>query len=445
MKKKIRTGLALFGIYIASMFTCCAPVRNVPIELPPIQNEQEQMRYEDTVKTLAGNDSLMIIMTFSGGGTAAMRQSYEVVQALRSNGLKKEIDYISSVSGGSFTAAAASVFNDSEWVAFDTIINRNMQRDILWKYKPWRWALCPSPFYSRTDNAAHYYNETIFNRKTLSDAHYPTLFINSTVLARGCHFIYKKSYFEMLGSAFETYPIAAAVTASSAFPGAFSPLSMMNYGDSISYDSMENDSRYMGALMNAEFDVTAYRKMKLIKFLNNKENTHIWTADGGLSGNLGLRPILDGFKSNGFINKWLNSGKAQTLVVIVVDAARDPVDRSDMSSRAPNVVDMLGYSTVTAMEMLSSVMIEELDDKLDELWKSIAKAHWDISDPLHGMTKPIYIEVSSRQMTDEVLKEKYMNVPTALYLDSMNQNTIKKMVKNVLDNSKSYQKLIDIQ
>ena len=77
-----------------------------------------------TLKPIASStrsDSLLIGLAFSGGGTRAAAFSYGVLEAMadstiqwdgRERRLSDEIDVISSVSGGSFTAAYYGLFGD---------------------------------------------------------------------------------------------------------------------------------------------------------------------------------------------------------------------------------------------------------------------------------------------------------------------------------------------
>ena len=66
-------------------------------------------------------DSLFVIVAFSGGGTRAASFSYGVLEALQDTEIKwkgekkrllDEVDIISSVSGGSFTAAYFVLYRD---------------------------------------------------------------------------------------------------------------------------------------------------------------------------------------------------------------------------------------------------------------------------------------------------------------------------------------------
>ena len=81
-------------------------------------NEAEGYRF-DNLAAPEDADRVFIILTFSGGGTRAAALSYGVLETLRDTwftwggterSLLDEVDVISSVSGGSFTAAYYALF-----------------------------------------------------------------------------------------------------------------------------------------------------------------------------------------------------------------------------------------------------------------------------------------------------------------------------------------------
>ena len=76
-------------------------------------------------------DDILLALTFSGGGTRAAAFSYGVLEGLADttivvNGKKRrlldELDAISSVSGGSFTAAYYGLFGDRIFEDFYTFV-----------------------------------------------------------------------------------------------------------------------------------------------------------------------------------------------------------------------------------------------------------------------------------------------------------------------------------
>src|SRR5207244_812668 len=74
------------------------------------------------------SDSLQVFLAFSGGGTRAAALSYGVLEELarteivwegQHRRLLDEVDTISSVSGGSFTAAYYALYGDQIFTDFD--------------------------------------------------------------------------------------------------------------------------------------------------------------------------------------------------------------------------------------------------------------------------------------------------------------------------------------
>jgi NTE family protein len=87
--------------------------------------------------TTGNSENLLLYLTFSGGGTRAAALSYGVLEELRKtevaiDGKKRrlldEVDAISSVSGGSFTAGYFGLFGDRIFEDFETkFLKKNIQ------------------------------------------------------------------------------------------------------------------------------------------------------------------------------------------------------------------------------------------------------------------------------------------------------------------------------
>src|SRR5207253_6297067 len=88
------------------------------------------------LKSGDNGNNLFIVLALSGGGTRAAAFAYGVLSELHSthiNGgrrLLDEVDLISSVSGGSFTAAYYSVFRERTFTSFEPefLYRRNTAR-----------------------------------------------------------------------------------------------------------------------------------------------------------------------------------------------------------------------------------------------------------------------------------------------------------------------------
>ena len=123
-------------------------------------------------------DKLFVILTFSGGGTRAAALAYGVMKQLANTKIEggkrtllDEVDVISSVSGGSFTAAYYALFREGLFVSFEEdFLKRNVQGALFWSlFLPRNLIRLPSLWFSRTDMAAEYYDKHIFKNKTYAD------------------------------------------------------------------------------------------------------------------------------------------------------------------------------------------------------------------------------------------------------------------------------------
>src|SRR6185436_4283715 len=108
-----------------------APVRGA--------NPQSGDRFQTLVKT--NSDDLLLMLAFSGGGTRAAALSYGVLEELRKtqvgpggneHRLLDDVGLISSVSGGSFTAAYYALWGDRIFSEFEPrFLKKRVQTGLL--------------------------------------------------------------------------------------------------------------------------------------------------------------------------------------------------------------------------------------------------------------------------------------------------------------------------
>jgi NTE family protein len=115
---------------------------------------------------------LAVLVAFSGGGTRAAAFVYSVLQELAATkivtahgtrALLYEIDMISSVSGGSFTAAYYGLHGEQIFTDFEPRFLRQDVEGILLRklFNPLNWARLLSRSYGRSDLAANNYDEDL--------------------------------------------------------------------------------------------------------------------------------------------------------------------------------------------------------------------------------------------------------------------------------------------
>lgn len=196
------------------------------------------------------NDTF-IAATFSGGGMRAAALAYGALAALRdttiatnnqqpdNRPLIAEVDYVSSVSGGSVTAAywaingPTSKFNDFG----ELFLKNSVQREFLGKlFEPptfLKWVLTES---SRTDELTKFFSDHIFNgityrellQRTVNKNDHPYLVINATDMNTRTLFPFIQLQFNLICDDLKNIEIAEAVAASAAYPVLFPAIVLEN-------------------------------------------------------------------------------------------------------------------------------------------------------------------------------------------------------------------------
>lgn len=341
-------------------------------------------RYDTLSKDGTGDD-LFVILAFSGGGTRAAAFSYGVMEALRdarhttNRPLLDDVDVISSVSGGSFTAAYDALFRDAMFtdqgreVYLHEKIHPQDQlvRRALW---PASWFKLLSRDYDRINLAADLYDETIFEGKTFAAlmGKKPYLILNATDMSLGQRFEFTQDQFDLLCSDLSSVKVASGVAAASAFPGLLSPLTLESFAaEGCSYreplwltnaKSPDNPARRW----KRGLDAASYQDEKA-------DRRFIHLLDGGLADNIGLRGPYVALTSNdsgwGVIQK-INQGVISRVVVVTANAKTKHKTAWDQRRDAPGLLSVLGFVTSGPMDNYSFDSVQLVTDYFDRLRES---------------------------------------------------------------------------
>ncbi len=260
--------------------------------------------------------------------------SYGVLQELnattvpvgdRTNQLLTQVEAISAVSGGSFTAAYYCLNGDRTFGTFEPkVLKRDIERALIWRCLwPNNIVRLASPFYGRSDLAASYYDRTIFKGATFGDLakinDRPFLVINATDLSTGSRFGFTQGSFDLIGSDLSTFPIARAVAASTAVPLILTPVTLRNYshaplnaaGPAETADDLLSDS-----LRRLLSDLNTYG--------DSSDRRYVHLIDGGVADDHGLRAFGDFTLLNRGLPQTLarlDLRKVDKVAIIVVDAS----------------------------------------------------------------------------------------------------------------------------
>ncbi len=339
----------------------------------------------DTLSKSGNGDDLFVILAFSGGGTRAAAFAYGVLEALRDarhaggRALLDDVDVISSVSGGSFTAAYYALFRDAMFTdeGRQTFLHEKIQfqdRLVARALAPWNWVRLLSPDFDRIDLAAALYDEAIFQGKTFGDlaGRKPYILLNATDMSLGQRFEFTQDQFDLLCSDLTSVKIATGVAASSAFPGLLSPLTLRNFApEGCGY-------REPTWLRNAKADDNPARRRvrgrDLASYQDDRaERPFIHLLDGGLADNIGLRGPYVALTSNDSgwsVTQKINQGVVRRVVVITANAKTKHRTTWDAHRSAPGLLSVLGFVTTGPMDNYSFDSVQLVTDYFDRLRES---------------------------------------------------------------------------
>ena len=338
-------------------------------------------------------EELFVVLAFSGGGTRAAAFSYGLLEGLqgvvypRATGaprsLLEDVDVISSVSGGSFTAAHYALFGPQGFKRFeDDFLYRNIQGKLILKaLAPWNWFRLMRSDYSRIDMAAELYDDDVFHGATfatlLEHAHgRPYVLLNATDMTLGARFEFTQDQFDLLCSDLSRVPVARGVAASSAFPILLSPMTLHNYaGDPADGTNPCGRFRPPTWLAQALESVDQPRRRALARNLISyrddvKTRPYVHLLDGGLSDNIGLRGpyvALSGQDSAWSVFSKINDRKIQRVLVIAANAktGRDP--GWDTRQSPPGLSGVMGLVTTGPMGNYSFETVQLIAEHFRQL------------------------------------------------------------------------------
>jgi NTE family protein len=350
-------------------------------------------------KREAGDTTLFL--TFSGGGTRAAALAYGVLLELRDTrvmvdgeprSLLEDVSVISSVSGGSFTAAYYGLFGDRIFTDFEQqFLRQDVGRALLLRlFSPSRWFSRAS----RTEMAMQYLQQTLFGKATFRDLRLrggPMILINASDLSSGARISFVQEYFNLLCSEVDTFPVAKAVAASSAVPVALDPVVVENYDscDTSAYLQALRDTRENASSPQALQAATSLEKL----LINKQQFRYLHLVDGGITDNLGLRTFYEVIEFHGgmeaFVRK-LGRRPSRTAAVIVVDASTEPGYGIAASKEVPTIEQTIGAVTDIQLHRYNASTLELMQHSLKS---------W--SDELSALGYPVdthLIEVNLRDL-----------------------------------------------
>lgn len=420
-----------------------------------------------------GNQQDVVVLAFSGGGTRAAAFSYGVLEALRrievvtKEGRKTrmldDVDVITGVSGGSFTALAYGLYGEA---LFDDYEGRFLKRDVQGQLitrtlNPANWGKLSSTGWGRSELAAQLYDEILFNGATfadLYDAGGPMVAVSATDLATGSRIVFIPQNFDVMCADLGAIRLSRAAAASSAVPVVLSPITIDNYGGSCGYQPPDWLRTFTDP---SKVPRPAARVMKRLQELHavddGAENPYLHLVDGGLSDNVGLRSVLDVLETYEALHE---AGHASPLdhvrriIIFVVNAQSTPPTKWNESENPPGNIRILIKSTGVPIDRYSGEMIEQLKD-IDARWNTLRRIRDSfgltkerekdpaMTDVVNAPDADIYvIDVSFKAMADKSERDYLNQLPTSFVLPDGAVDRLRAAALTIILNSPDFQQML---
>lgn len=394
---------------------------------------------------------VLLFLAFSGGGTRAAALSYGVLQELRDttivvDGVEKrlldEVDVISSVSGGSFTSAYYGLFGERIFTDFEPVFLRhNLQTGLIFELlNPLNWFRMAADALNRSDLAIRLYDRTIFERKTFADlqaSNGPFVMINAADIVIGDRFTFYQPQFDLICSDLSQLEVARAVAASSAVPGAFSPISLRSWAGKCGYEP----AAFFDEALHDTSDAGRRRRHiaeQVDSYLDGRRN-YIHLVDGGVADNLGLRgPLETVALTGGMRARFAQLGVARPshMAVIVVNAEVHPDPPYSLTATGPGLAAMITAVSGVQIYSYNFETLELLHASMKQ-WQEEAAA-----DPQAEPLRTYISEVEFASVADPKERDYLNGLPTSFSLTNTQVDRLIEVGRRELRRSPDFQRLL---
>lgn len=365
------------------------------------------------------DSGLSLVLAFSGGGLRAAALAYGVMLELQetqinhrgeTRPLLADVKVISSVSGGSFTAAYYGLFGDQLFEQFEAdVLNQDLERAIADRVFTLRHLFSNN---SRGAAAAAVYSDYIFGDRRFADMRRddaPLILINASDLSSGARISFVQDFFGLLCSDINSFPVAKAVAASAGVPLVFEPVVLENFDDCDVTPILSRLKQISPKAGGREIRLAA---ASLTKLATQKERyRYLHLVDGGITDNLGLRSIYEQVALYGGIGPFLaDMGRRSDThsVLISVDASVDSSIGIGEVATEPRVDQTINAVTDIQLHRYNASTIELMREEFSRWHSELSRKG--------SRVEPYFVDVALSEYPDMSVAESLNKIPTTLKL-----------------------------
>ena len=466
----MRANCFLIGLLAITALAGCA---SRPINEPITQFDPKTgyRPYLLIPKRVNNDPRTLFVLAFSGGGTRAAAFSYGVLEELRRTEivvdgrrtrLIDEVDLITGVSGGSFTALAYALYGERLFSEYEQrFLKRDVEGALVSRaMNPFNWWKFIGGSAGRSELAAEYYDEILFEGATfgdLLDKQAPAAVASGTDISTGSRLAFYQQDFDLLCSDLNKVRLSRAAATSSAVPVALSAVTFNNYGGTCGYeypDWVREVAKSEGRVRPSARAYQRYREMR--EFQNSKDRPYIHLVDGGVADNIGMRAVLETFEALAASPEFrgqVGFGVIRRIVLIVVNARSAPRTDWDRSESPPGSVAQLLQATGVPIDRYSFETVETMKDRQEiYAWRrelliararlaGATEAQAEASLPFPKLTLHV-MDVSFDEIGDAKERDYFMNLPTSFVLQAEDVDRLRDVAAQLLRQSQDYQSIV---
>ncbi len=413
--------------------------------------------------------STFFVLSFSGGGTRAAAFSYGVLEELRRNEITvdgqrrrliDEVDMITGVSGGSFTALAYALHGERLFADYEErFLKRDIEGTLLRRsMNPFNWWKFIGGSAGRSDFAAEYYDEVLFEGATFGDLlekDGPVVIATGTDISTGSRLAFFQNDFDLLCSDLNKVRLSRAAATSSAVPVVLSAVTFNNYGGTCGFQYPAWVSAVSDPQTRARPAARAlqrYREMEA--FQNSQERPYIHLVDGGVGDNIGVRGVLEGLEeleASAAFRDQVGFGVVRRIVLMVVNARSAPRTDWDQKESPPGVAAQLLQASGVPIDRYSFETVELMKDRAEiAKWRrellvsrqrlaGASEAQAEASVPKISFQ---VLDVSFDEIGDPKERASFMNLPTSFVLPAEDVDRLREMAGRLLRQSPDFEAIL---
>jgi NTE family protein len=346
MPASLPARIALMAAVLLS--ACATPFDNQPLNRPITPAFASQAM---APRDIVGRD--VIGLSLSGGGMRAAAFSFGVLKALagdegRGIDVYDDLTFISSVSGGSLTAAYVALHGREGLAQMrERVLLQDLERDLrLELLSPSNLLRLLAGGLNDRSNLAHRLDTEVFRGATFADLYRrnkPDVWINATDLYNRTPFPFTPQAFMALCSDLPSLPVSEAVAASMGVPLLFTPVVLHTFPEHCLTPLPPRLETLLSDPTRVATDPVASVARAMRHYRDGTRMRYLKLADGGLTDNQGLSSILIARALSGTAYGPLNEADAvriRRMLFLIVDAGRPPAGDWALRLDGPSGVDV---------------------------------------------------------------------------------------------------------